>query len=164
MTILKAFPPIIGDDPHTLILGTMPGIKSLKAGEYYAHPRNKFWKLMADILGFDVLIDYDQRVECLKVQGIAVWDVLHQCEREGSLDSAIKNAYPNNFEQFLSDHSTIKKIIFDSGTAETIFNRHFKHLRDSGVWEFIRVPSPSPAHAARRYEEKLLLWQKAFSK
>lgn len=163
MAMLKAFPPIIGEDPHTLILGTMPGIKSLEAGEYYAHPQNRFWQLMGDIIGFDTTTPYHERVRYIKNEGIAIWDVLQECTREGSLDSAIKNARPNDFEQFLSDHPTINKIIFDSGTAEKFFKKYYKHLILNPRWKFDRVPSPSPAHASRTYEEKLSLWKQAFT-
>lgn len=161
-TILKAFPPIVGTRPHTLILGTMPGVQSLEKGEYYAHPQNKFWPLMADIFNFDMTIPYEDKVMHVKKHGIAIWDVLQQCERVGSLDTAIRNEQPSDLDNFLHHYNTITRIIFDSGGAEKLFKRYFPHLLERSQWQFIRVPSPSPAHARLTYQAKRAQWKKAF--
>ena len=86
---MSGFPPIIGGEPRILILGSMPGIKSLEAVEYYAHPQNAFWWIMAQLFELDLRADYPQRCRALIRAGVAVWDVLHDCERPGSLDSSI---------------------------------------------------------------------------
>lgn len=88
-TRIRGFPPRIGTNPRVLILGSMPGIASLTANRYYAHPRNRFWTILGEWLGFDPSLDYASRVQALHRAGIAVWDVLAECEREGSLDAAI---------------------------------------------------------------------------
>lgn len=98
---LYAFPPILGPNPHTLILGTMPGARSLLAGQYYGHPQNQFWRFMGDIFGAGLDKPYDERLEILKAAGIAVWDVFAACDREGSMDADIKNGVINDFDTFL---------------------------------------------------------------
>lgn len=160
---LTAFPPIIGVNPNILVLGTMPGAISLAEAQYYAHPRNQFWRLMGDIYGFDAGLPYADRLEKLKKAKVALWDVLHECERNGSLDSAIKNARANDFDTFFKAHPSIHTVIFTGKTAETLFKRHAKILMNGSGLTFKTVPSPSPAHAARSYAEKLILWKQAFS-
>src|SRR5690554_5999342 len=90
MTRLQAFPPVANDDAHTLILGSMPGTASLTAGQYYAHPRNLFWPIVGELLGFDPSAPYTARIAALSARGYALWDVLSGCRRAGSLDSAIE--------------------------------------------------------------------------
>lgn len=155
---LCAFPPILGKNPHTLILGTMPGIKSLEHGQYYAHPQNQFWRFMGDIYGASPHLPYEERLRILKNKGIAVWDVLQSCVRQGSMDSNIKDATPNNFTEFFIEHSTIRKVVFDSAKAEELF---LKSQAPFPRIQFFRVPSPSPAHARLSYPDKLAFWKAA---
>ena len=160
--LLVAFPPILPDKPHTLILGTMPGGKSLEANQYYAHPQNQFWKFMGNIYGASPSLPYEQRLQILKGKGIAVWDVVHACIRKGSMDADIKNEEVNDFEKFYTENPTIKLVVFDSLTAQNIYNRRVlptltKKLR------YLRVPSPSPAHARMNYQEKLAFWSQALA-
>lgn len=123
---LCAFPPIIGKNPHTLILGTMPGAKSLFHDQYYAHPQNQFWRLMGDIYGATPDLAYNERLKILKEHGIAVWDVLQSCVREGSMDSDIKHATPNDFSIFFKKYPSIKKNLPGH-------RRHFgRRRRDTG--------------------------------
>lgn len=158
--LLEAFPPILPHKPHTLILGTMPGIKSLQANQYYAHPQNQFWKFMGDIYGAGPSLPYQKRVQVLKKQGVAVWDVVRACTRKGSMDSEIQNEIPNNFEEFYNKHPTIKLVVFDSLTAEKIYNRRVLPTLTRKL-KYIRVPSPSPAHARISYATKLAIWSAA---
>jgi TDG/mug DNA glycosylase family protein len=157
---LCAFPPIIGNNPHTLILGTMPGVRSLELQKYYAHPQNQFWKFMGDIYGASPDLPYEERCTILIKQGIAVWDVLQSCVRPGSMDSDIKQAITNDFAVFFLEYPTIKKVVFDSAKAEEIFIKTQKNFSDI---EFHRVPSPSPAHARMSYSEKLTRWTEALN-
>lgn len=152
-----SFPPIIGQAPHTLILGTMPGLKSIAAGQYYAHPQNIFWKIMGDIYGAGPEKPYNERIDILTSHGIAVWDVVHSCRRAGSLDADIRQAIPNDFASFFKNHPTIRRVIFDSGKAEQIYLRMVLPNLSLPL-HYLRVPSPSPAHARLPYPEKRAIW------
>lgn len=157
---LCAFPPIIGQKPGILILGTMPGVRSLQEQQYYAHPQNQFWRIMGDIYGAGPDLPYEERLEILKNKGVAVWDVLQSCIREGSMDSDIRHATPNDFKAFFREYPAIRLVVFDSAKAEEIFQ---KTQGDFPLIRFCRVPSPSPAHARLRYAEKLTLWREALT-
>lgn len=156
--LLWAFPPILPDKPHTLILGTMPGKKSLEAQQYYAHPQNQFWRFMGDIFGAYPTLPYDERVEVLKSQGIAVWDVVYACNREGSMDADIENEIVNDFEGFYRQHPSIELVVLDSLTAETIYKKRVIPTLTKELTH-VRVPSPSPAHARMNYQAKLTIWR-----
>lgn len=157
---LTAFAPLAGRAPHTLILGTMPGGRSLQLGQYYAHPQNQFWRLMGDLFGASPLLPYQARVGVLKSAGVAVWDVLASCEREGSMDADIRCPAVNDFAAFYRKHPTIGLVVFDSAAAESFYRRlALPGLEHRPVYR--RVPSPSPAHARLSYEQKLALWAQA---
>jgi TDG/mug DNA glycosylase family protein len=161
--IITAFPPILPKNPHTLILGTMPGGRSLELNQYYAHPQNQFWRFMGDIYGAGRELPYERRVDILKARGIAVWDVVKSCVRQGSMDSNIKKEVVNDFEEFFRNNPSVKLVVFDSLVAEKLYMKHViptlsKELR------YVRVPSPSPAHASLPYSEKLALWKDALGK
>lgn len=159
---VRSFPPVA--DPataHTLILGSMPGVASLAAGRYYAHPRNQFWPIMAALFGAGPELAYDARLLALKRAGIALWDVLESCERPGSLDADIdaRTAQANDFAAFFDAHPLITRVAFNGGTAERMFRRDVMHrLRPL---ELLRLPSTSPAHAGMRAEDKLARWRAA---
>lgn len=157
---IVAFPPILSPHAHTLILGTMPGVRSLQANQYYAHPQNQFWRFMGDIYGAGPELPYAERVQILKDSGVSVWDVVHACEREGSMDADIREEIVNDFAAFYGENPGIARVVFDSLTAETIYKKRvLPHLTKELT--YIRVPSPSPAHARLRYEDKLALWRAA---
>jgi hypoxanthine-DNA glycosylase len=158
------FPPLLGDLPDTLILGSMPGVKSLEHQQYYAHPRNAFWPIMANLLGFDATQPYEQRCDLLKQHNIAVWDVLKACQREGSLDQNINNdsLILNDFHTLLKTHSSIKRLFFNGGKAEAVFKQVLPHIAPSLLtFSMQRLPSTSPAHAAITFEQKLATWHTA---
>ncbi|MFO7585657.1 MAG: DNA-deoxyinosine glycosylase [Anaerolineales bacterium] len=113
----QSFPPIATPDACILILGTMPGEESLARGEYYANPRNQFWRIMQSLFGVPLPVPYAGRIARLQENRVALWDVLHSCERFGSLDSAIKNAVPNDFGAFLASMSGLKVIAFNGKKA-----------------------------------------------
>ncbi len=158
--LIVAFPPILPDNPHTLILGTMPGRKSLETNQYYAHPQNQFWKFMGDIYGAGLFLPYEDRIRILKEQNIAVWDVIRSCVRQGSMDTDIKNEVVNDFEEFYRQHSSINLVVFDSLTAEKIYKKQVLPTLTKSL-KYVRVPSPSPAHASLPYAAKLALWLNA---
>lgn len=166
MSIAESFPPLVGSNARVLILGSMPGGASLAAGEYYAHPRNAFWPLMGELVGVDPTLCYAERCSELVAKRIAVWDVLRECVREGSLDANIEpdTELANDLPALLAANPTIERLLFNGQKAEASFRRHIMPGLDPTLRErlsYARVPSTSPAHAALSFEQKLLAWQQA---
>ncbi|MBT8439489.1 MAG: DNA-deoxyinosine glycosylase [Gammaproteobacteria bacterium] len=165
--LLESFPPIASANSHTLILGSMPGIKSLQANQYYAHPRNLFWPFISELLKFDLSLSYEERIIKLKENDIALWDVLQHCHRQGSLDSDIRkdSMVPNDFAGFLKQHRSIRHIFFNGKKSEEVFRRNvmktiqadFPDIRYTGL------PSTSPANASIKREEKFRQWKQVLS-
>jgi hypoxanthine-DNA glycosylase len=155
--LLHGLPPIIGDGAESLILGNMPSVTSLSAQQYYANPRNAFWRITGEIFGFDAFAPYDERTAALTAHGIAVWDVLRSCRRVGSLDSAVErdSMVANNFGEFFDAHPGIRRIFFNGAAAEQNFNRLVRAMSD---FHYRRLPSTSPAQTMR-YAEKLAAWR-----
>ncbi|HKP42828.1 DNA-deoxyinosine glycosylase [Mycobacterium sp.] len=156
-SMLYGLPPIIGDDPHTLILGNMPSVMSLAAQQYYANPRNAFWPIMGDLFGFDTESPYPDRVTALQSHHIAVWDVLKSCRRVGSLDSAVQpeSMVPNDFRKLFDEHRDIQRVFFNGAAAEKNFNRFVRVAPDL---RYQRLPSTSPAQTMR-FAQKLDAWR-----
>ncbi len=152
-----SFPPIADNKSRILILGSLPGEMSLEKSEYYAHPRNVFWRIMCNIFSGQYVEDYQKRCEMLLQNKIALWDVVHSAERKGSLDTAIKDETVNNLIDFLYRHKGVNKILLNGGKAAVLFKRHCKDIKI----ETISLPSTSPANAGMRYDEKLRLWREA---
>lgn len=123
-----SLPPVITQGCTVLVLGTMPGEKSLKLQQYYAHPRNKFWNVMASVIGEPVPTSYDERMRWLTQRGIALWDTAYQCQRKGSLDSNITKEEPNDIHGLLNKYQTIRAIAFNGGKAEAIYSRFFRQV------------------------------------
>lgn len=162
---MRSFPPIADAGARVLILGSMPGIASLVAGRYYAHVRNAFWPVMGSLLGFDAAAPYETRVAALRTAGIALWDVLHTCTREGSLDAMIDKTteMPNDLPGFLVAHPRITHVFFNGAAAEDCFRRHVLPAIDAGRLHCQRLPSTSPANAACPFGRKLAVWGEALS-
>ena len=158
--ILRSFAPVAAADARILILGSMPGVASLEAGEYYAHPRNAFWPIMGALFGAGPHLPYAERVTALKTSGIAVWDVLQACERQGSLDSNIRAEVTNDFAAFFAAHPAIRRIGLNGGKAAASFRKYAAHRLLANA-EVHVLPSTSPAHAARSFEVKCDLWRAA---
>jgi hypoxanthine-DNA glycosylase len=161
---IDAFPPILGEQPNVLILGSMPSVQSLNAQQYYAHPRNQFWPIMAHIYQIDLQLNYTERCASLKQHHIAVWDVLARCVRPGSADSQIKmdSIITNDFRSFLSRHPSIRCICFNGAKAESLF-KHVYDLNEFPKLTFHRLPSTSPAHAALSFQQKYETWFEALT-
>jgi hypoxanthine-DNA glycosylase len=151
-----SFKPISNNDANILILGTMPGTKSLEINQYYGHNQNNFWKFMFTILKEDFSTDYETRKALLQKNKIALWDVLQYCDRVGSLDSAIKNEIANDFETFLKQHPNIKTIFFNGQKAASFFKKYV-HLEKT--YQLITLPSTSPANASQSFQSKLDEWK-----
>ena len=145
-----------------LILGSMPGVASLNAQQYYAHPRNSFWPIMARIVGFDVSAAYGARVAALTCSGVALWDVLQSCVRPGSLDSSIQagTRVANDFAAFSQAHPGIRLVCFNGAEAQQSYNRHVRPGLNLQEVHYVRLPSTSPAHAMA-FADKLAAWQEA---
>ena len=154
MNRISSFPPIISEDSKVLILGSVPGVKSLEIQEYYAHPQNKFWRILFELLHKDFTSNYIEKIELLMKNKIAVWDVIDSCERKGSLDTEIKNENHHDVLQLLQDFPSIK-VIFCNGQKS--FKTLGKILPDDLKIPIIVLPSTSPAYTVP-YEKKLQKW------
>lgn len=164
MPVVESFPPIARSDAHCLILGSMPGVASLQAQQYYAHPQNRFWPIMGQLLGFDpVETPYIERTRYLTEVGIALWDVLQSCERLGSLDADIcrETQVVNDFPAFFAAHPAITRVYFNGAHAEKVFGQRVQPLLPKVELAFVRLPSTSPAHASLSYADKLTAWRNA---
>lgn len=141
----------------------MPGAASLRAGQYYAHPRNLFWRILGEVVGLDPGLPYDCRTGALTSAGIALWDVLKSCVRAGSLDSAIEkdSVVPNDFATFFARHPHVRRVYFNGSTAESSYRRWVlpQLPPTAGSLLYARLPSTSPAHAALAFEEKRAAWR-----
>lgn len=150
--------------PRALILGSMPGVKSLAEQQYYAHPQNSFWRIMSALLDAPVET-YPQRVALIKNHNLALWDVLQSCFRPGSLDSEIEpgSIIVNDFAAFFRRHPTITQVFFNGATAEKEFRRRvLPGLPEklAGRLALTRLPSTSPAHAGMKPAAKRREWNK----
>lgn len=154
----KSFPPLIGLDPHILVLGSMPGITSLSENQYYAHPHNLFWRIVEDNFGCAFSSSYDHRTQCLLNHHVGLWDVVGSCQRVGSLDSAIQKAVANPIEQLIKKHPTIHTIIFNGKAAEKMFSKEFPNWEHTNL---ITLPSTSPANASIPRADKFAQWKRA---
>jgi TDG/mug DNA glycosylase family protein len=152
------FPPVSPPDAEILILGSFPGRESLAKNQYYAHPQNKFWRIMGEILGFSPDIPYKERTGVFLRNRIALWDVISSCEREGSLDSNIKAAAPNDFAGLFAVRPKIKTVFFNGKSPSNLFRRYVAGGLPEGV-ESVILPSTSPASAMIPYEKKLAVWR-----
>lgn len=159
--LLEGLPPIVGDGARTLILGNMPSVMSLAAHQYYANPRNGFWRITGEIFGFDPSAPYQDRTAALRARGVAVWDVLRFCRREGSLDSAIESdsMVANDFDSLFETHPGIDRVFFNGAAAEKNFSRLAGIDRPL---RYRRLPSTSPAQTMR-YADKLRAWRQAIA-
>jgi hypoxanthine-DNA glycosylase len=144
-----------------LILGSMPGERSLQLKQYYGHSMNQFWHVLQEIFGASEPRNYQSKKALLRDHGIAVWDVVKNCHRSGSSDLSIRKAKANDISGFLTKHPSIRHILLNGRTAEKYFVRFFGR-RVSLPYAY--VPSTSPAHAGLSFKIKLRLWKKAFAK
>ena len=160
-SLVCGFPPIVARDARVLVLGTMPSVVSLAKRQYYGHPQNAFWPIMGRLFGAGRDVPYEDRQRILSEHGLAVWDVLRACRREGSLDTSIRSESANDFVTFFRRHRQIHSIFFNGQKAETAFRRHAL----PGIGEldrefrYVRLPSTSPAHAGRTFAQKLAAWR-----
>ena len=163
---MPAFNPLLGEAPEILILGSMPGRRSLSESRYYAHPQNCFWWIMSHIIGFEEGLGYQQKCKNLIDANFGLWDVLFDCDRLGSLDSNIRRSseQTNDFSIFLDGFPSIRLIAFNGQTAKKIFMRYWQSLVEKNKHiSWCLLPSSSPAYASISREEKLAAWQKSLT-
>jgi len=154
--VKTAFPPIVNANCRVILLGTMPGDRSLSLQQYYGHAGNHFWKLIYALFDQPVAQNYEERKNFLLSHEIALWDVLESCTCEGSLDSNIKNEVVNDFPAFYRQYPSIQHVFFDSKKAEQFYLRHVKKSDDK-VYHLL--PSPSRANASKTFVQKLDAWR-----
>jgi TDG/mug DNA glycosylase family protein len=167
MPAVNSFSPVLTSDAKILILGSMPGKRSLDDNQYYAHPRNVFWPIFFTLFNIDIdslegVDKYQQKLACLKIESVALWDVLHSCSRESSLDADIveSSIVVNDFSKLFFEYETIKHIYFNGAKAEQLYKRYvIPTLSDQHKsLSMTRLPSTSPAYAAMSFEKKLQEW------
>ena len=156
----KSFSPIIYSDTKILILGSLPGKKSLELKQYYGHARNRIWKILSHLTGGDIPVTYQQKKELLCKNKIGLWDVALSAHREGSLDSNIKDESPNDIERLIKNYHSIKVIGFNGKKSEKMFYKYFTKKPDI---KYIPLPSTSPANMAISFEDICARWSQLFS-
>lgn len=158
----QGFPPIAAPGARILVLGSLPGARSIAAQQYYAHPQNAFWRVMKDVFGVDG--DYEERCDALRRHGIALWDVLHSSVRPGSMDADIRmqSAAVNEFASFFAQYERIERVLCNGQKAGQIFNRRVAPELERSPPVRI-LPSTSPAFAAMGYDTKLKVWREALT-
>ncbi len=159
--VVRCFAPIADARATVLILGSMPGKASLQAGQYYAHPQNRFWPIMGELVGAGPALPYAARTRALQSSGIALWDVLASCTRPTSSDSDIEDGslVPNDFVSFFARHSKIRRVYFNGTKAEECYRRRVGPLLKRNGVAYQRLPSTSPKHASLSYARKLAAWR-----
>ncbi|MCZ8514527.1 DNA-deoxyinosine glycosylase [Paenibacillus filicis] len=159
-SIVTGLPPVVFSGARLLILGSMPGEASLQMRQYYGNPRNHFWRLMYALLdgGGVPDADYEARLWFLRSRGVALWDVLQTCERQGSLDSAIRRPRANDFAALFGAYPGIRHVFFNGNAAADLFRRHAAAAAAMHAASYAQLPSSSPARAMA-FEAKLAAWQ-----
>ena len=163
MSNCKSFKPSIDNKSKVLILGSMPGVKSLEEQQYYAHPQNRFWKIMGCICNEPKLHEYDYALklrELLKNK-IALWDTIKSCKREGSLDSDIQNETPNDIKKLLKKYPNIQTICLNGNKSYSAFKKYFPDLIKKYTCH--KMPSTSPANARYSLNKLIAEWKKCLS-
>jgi hypoxanthine-DNA glycosylase len=157
MTRKRSFPPVTDPNVRLLILGSLPGEKSLAQSQYYAHPLNQFWRFMSDIVETDLVrLPYPERLQTLLANRIGLWDVVAEAHRDGSLDSKIRNHAHNDLLGLLAQSTCLTTIAFNGGTAARLGT---KSLQDKAAqYSIITLPSSSPAYTLS-YAEKWKTWK-----
>lgn len=154
-TLLTGLPPLLNGDTRTLILGSFPGEASLTAKQYYAHPRNQFWPLLSEVLAEQLTaLPYAERLLRLQAHAIGLWDVIAACEREGSLDAAIRHPQSNDFASLKQRCPQLTRVCFNGKTS----GKFAPAFADAG-FETVVLPSSSPANAQLSFAQKLAFWQ-----
>ena len=157
---LQGLAPVFDAETRLIVLGSFPSVASLQAQRYYAHPQNHFWKLLGALWGLPMTdMPYPERIDVLRAHGLGVWDVYAACEREGSLDSAIRNAQLNDLPGLRARCPRLEAVAHNGGESF----RHARHTRALGLPVY-RLPSSSPANASWSFARKLAAWREVFAR
>ncbi len=161
MESAEGFPPVADSDARILVLGSLPGVRSISAQQYYAHPRNAFWPIMRELFGIEG--NYAERCRQLVENRLALWDVLASSQRPGSLDADIRldSAHANDFATFLELHPHVRLITFNGRKAEQLFAKFVDVDATDDRIRSVALPSTSPAYAAMSFQGKLQVWREA---
>ena len=154
--MLEGFSPIISKKPRILILGSMPSVTSLDKQEYYAFKHNRFWKIMSNIYHMPITT-YEEKKEIIYINQLILWDVIHTCEREGSLDSKIKHEQVNPIDELFHTYPTIQRVLCNGKKSYQLYQKHFSHL----PIECISLPSTSNANRTIKEEALFQMWKDA---
>lgn len=162
MNNCKSFNPSIDNASKILILGSMPGVKSLKEQQYYAYTQNRFWKVMGEICNESQLpkFDYDTKLKTLLNNKIALWDTIKTCKRDGSLDSDIQNETPNDIRKLLKKYPNVKTICLNGNKSYSSFKKYFPNLLEK--YNCYKMPSTSPANARYSLDKLIKVWKTIF--
>jgi hypoxanthine-DNA glycosylase len=159
----QCFPPIAKSDAEVLVLGSLPGRRSLEMQQYYAHPQNAFWRIIARIFEVEPSVPYARRAKVLTTNRMALWDVLAAADRPGSLDSSIvhASARTNDFAEFFRTHPRVRQVFFNGRKAEEMYRRLVLPglPNEFASIQYVSLPSTSPAHAGMSFAEKLVRWK-----
>ncbi len=159
--MLKSFEPLIDGNTKQLVIGTMPGVASLKAAQYYGHPQNKFWDIAFEVFAKKQPPNiYEEKLALLLANNTGLWDSLAACLRKGSLDKDIKEEKPNNFPLLFKKYPAVKRLLFNGQKAHLFFIKYFDIPQG---FEYIVLPSTSPANATINYAKKLEVWSNALN-
>jgi hypoxanthine-DNA glycosylase len=152
----RAFDPVVDAHTRLLILGSLPGDASLKAGQYYGHPQNAFWRLVGGVIGRDLaVLPYDERLTALGTAGVGLWDVISSAERPGSLDAAIRATEAADLRGLVASLPALRAVAFNGGTAARLGRAVLADRPDAIA--LIDLPSSSPAHT-RPFADKAAIW------
>ena len=153
----RCFDPVVDDRTRLLVLGSLPGEKSLALQQYYGHSQNKFWELVGAVIDVDLrALPYEGRLASLLAHGIGLWDVIAEAEREGSLDTAIRHERHNPLAELAYSLPALKAVAFNGGTAAKIGRRQLQAA--AAQYLLLDLPSSSPAHTIG-FERKLQTWR-----
>ncbi len=161
MHMTKSLPPLVGENPLILVLGSLPGDKSIIQGEYYANSGNRFWPIITKLTNQSTVPQtYEEKQRLLFSHGIALWDVAYKASRKGSSDSEIRDEIPNDLSQFLNKHPSIRVIAFNGRKAQKMYVKHFAGQFPTSKTIYLR--STSPNNRQFNDDEMLLNWKQIF--
>lgn len=156
--LLSGLPPVVDTGTRLLVLGSFPGVASLKAGQYYGHPRNLFWPILGQLWGVDMdALGYAEKLEAAQSRGLGIWDVYARCRRQGSLDSAIEDAEPNDLAGLAKRLPVLQALAHNGGESATA-----RPVTQALGLPVYRLPSTSPANASWSFDRKLAAWRDVF--